>query len=112
MRLHAFNGAVNRAHEVLILVDFAESHEEGVMYVPIKKSVAKEITDRARELELEEIDAWEEDGNLYIGKQDEDEASPSDDDDASGEEEEEDLTGEADEEEEEADEEEEEGAEA
>jgi|HubBroStandDraft_2_1064218.scaffolds.fasta_scaffold1531349_1 hypothetical protein len=68
-----FAGNCNRAKEILVPVVFGD-HEEAVEWLAVKKSDAKDrILERAKELELETIDATfdEEDGCLYIDPDDE-----------------------------------------
>jgi hypothetical protein len=73
MRVREFAGAVNRAKEVLVLVQFSAEHEEGSMWLPIAKSAAKEIVDHAKEHGIEEVEnVMEDDGCLYLDVPDDD----------------------------------------
>ncbi len=65
MRLREFAGAINRCHEVLVAVHFGPG-EDDFLWVPISKTSAREITDKAREAGLEEVDAAMEDGDLLL----------------------------------------------
>ena len=67
MRVREFAGSVNRAKEVLVLVQFSAEHDEGSLWLPIAKSTAKEIVDHAKEHGIEEIEnVMEDDGCLYL----------------------------------------------
>ena len=78
MRLREFAGKVNDCDEVLVPVFFAD-HEDAVVWLAVKKSEVKEaIIEKAKELEIEEIDAEldEEDNCLYITEPEEEEVKP------------------------------------
>lgn len=70
MRLREFAGAINRCHEVLVAVHYGPG-EEDFLWLPIAKTYAREITDKAREANLEEIDAVLDGDDLYIDAGDE-----------------------------------------
>ena len=74
VRLRAFNGMINKADEVLVLVQFSAEHEEGSMWLPISKSTAKSISAHCEENGIEEVEnVMEEDGNLYLDVPEDDE---------------------------------------
>lgn len=100
MKHREFAGALNRCTEVLVAVEFSD-HEEGVLWLPIKKSEARAIIDHAKEHGITEIHAEldPEDKCLYIEVKGEEETETDEEEDLEGEETEEE---EAEEEEEEA----------
>jgi len=68
LRLRDFNGEVNRAREVYVPVYFSSDEENGTIWIEITKTSAKEISEYAKEVGIEEIEGVtiDEEGCMYI----------------------------------------------
>jgi hypothetical protein len=93
MKHREFAGALNRCVEVLVPVEFSD-HEEGVIWLPVKKSEARAILEHAREHGIEEIHAEldKEDKCLYVEVRSETETEEAEEEEAEEEEEEEETS--------------------